>query len=67
VIKQGHKYEYAGREVIAIENISDGIVRVKPIEADPFGAWTGLGRDWLVLADDLKALPMKYFHGQVPA
>jgi hypothetical protein len=64
VIKQGHKYDYAGRTVLAMESKAEGVVRVRPIE--PTECYP-LGREWNVIAFDLKPLPMRYFHDQVPA
>ena len=56
--RQGHAYDYGGREVIALE--SGAAVRVAEIE----DGW--LGRPYNVCASWLTALPMRYFHGQVP-
>lgn len=57
--RQGHLYEYGGARVLALT--SGTSVRVAPIE----DGW--LGQRYDVRAAWLTPLPMRYFHGQVPA
>lgn len=59
--KQGHRYSHNGHDVLALE--SGRVVRVAKIE--PGSPW--LGRRYEAYAEWLEPLPMKYFHGQVPA
>lgn len=64
--KQGHTYAYSHclREVrvIALES-GAGTVRVREIdEREPLG----IGRAYIVRADWLRPVPLKYFGGRVP-
>jgi hypothetical protein len=64
MIKQGHKYEYFGAQVIAMENAKTGFVRVQLIEPD--GAESKLGKPSFANVVNLRPLAMRYFHGAVP-
>jgi hypothetical protein len=65
-VHQGHLYAH-GRctnevRVLAMES-GAGTVRVREIDpAEPLG----IGRAYVVRADWLRPLPMKYFGGQIP-
>ena len=61
-LRQGHKYDMGGVEVLAIEvaNVL-GAWRVREID----GEW--LGAAHLVFPEDIKPLPMAYFHGAIPS
>ena len=62
-IVQGHKYDHYGREVLALES-GTGAVQVAPIDyLQPYP----LGKAQTARAEHLIALPMRYFHGEVPA
>jgi len=65
MIRQGHKYNCWLGDVLALESAPAGeIVRVAVIDhSQPYP----LGRADLALAEELKPLPMRYFHDQVPA
>ena len=64
MIQQGHKYRLGFyRDVLALES-GEGVVKVA--ELDNTQPW-GLGRPEHVPAQFLSPLPMRYFHGQVPA
>jgi hypothetical protein len=61
--QQGHKYSWYGREVLALES-SGWRVKVALIDmTQPYP----LGAVQFVWSQDLKPLPMKYFHGELPA
>lgn len=58
-ITQGHVYDFYGAIVLALEGGE------RPLVAT-------IAKPWLidhrrVYAEDLRPLPMKYFHGEVPA
>ena len=59
--RQGHKYKYGAREVIAMQ--SGVVVEVRPID---FAEAYPLGWPITVKASWLTPLPMKYFGGSVP-
>lgn len=59
--RQGHKYSYRGVNVIALSSGSS--VRVAILS--PNSPW--LGVQFVAMARHLTPLPMKYFHGEVPA
>ena len=62
MIKQGHKYNYKGQDVIAMEN-GAGWVSVAPIHpAQPYQ----LGAPFLADTKRMQPVAMAYFHGQVP-
>jgi hypothetical protein len=56
--KQGHRYEYRGVDVLALE--SGEVVRVARID---LAAYWPLQEVSIVSAEELKPLPMQYFHG----
>lgn len=60
--QQGHAYEFRGRKVLALD-VSDRLPTVA--YAPPDALW--ISEPFHVNAEDLKPLPMAYFHGQVPA
>lgn len=60
--QQGHRYQLGNRQVLAMQ--SGHTVEVREINEDD--AWP-LGRREVVKASWMSALPMRYFHGQVPA
>ena len=60
-ITQGHKYAHKGVHVLAIHAGIGGSWFVRPIA----GEWLGSGQ--YAQAEDLHPMPMKYFHGQIPA
>ena len=60
--RQGHRYEHAGREVLALS--SGDFPRVAAINRAEL--WP-LGSAFVVNASSLKALPMAYFGGAIPA
>ena len=59
--KQGHRYQWNGTEVMAMENGAFPVVH----KITPGALWplTYIGR---VNAAVLKPLPMAYFHGETP-
>ena len=61
-IKQGHRYSYSGRDVLALD--SGHVARVAEIH--PNKPWP-LGQEHTVKASWLVPLPMVYFGGEVPA
>lgn len=65
-VKQGHRYRWHDRDVLAMTDESDNWVRVrelpKPGAADPW-----LGRRRYVPAAELTPQPMRYHGGEVPA
>ena len=66
-IKQGHRYQYQGGPVLALETelVSGQLVRVASIQE--YGTRpSSLGYVALVAPQDLQALPMRYFHNEVP-
>lgn len=58
--RQGHKYDYFGVPVLAME--SGERVKVREIQQDA----TWLGAEMIAHADWLKPMPMKYHGGEVP-
>jgi hypothetical protein len=62
IAQQGHLYRWRGVDVIALETGS--LVDVREIDPD---APLWIGRKEEAIADALTPLPMKYFHGQIPA
>lgn len=58
--QQGHRYQLHQKNVIALESGA----RVKVLFYDHKDIW--LGKISKVWASELKAMPMKYFHGQTP-
>ena len=62
--QQGHKYAHGTTQVLALQSAEVGMVRVADVdETQPYP----LGRAYCVQIADLKRLPMRYYHGQVPA
>ena len=59
MIKQGHKYDYHGQEVIALNRVLNDVWLVG-VKGDPWFI-----RKEFANAKDLHPLPMKYFKGQV--
>lgn len=64
MIQAGQKYTYEGEPVIAMEDATRGVVRVRRITASV--PVTGLERAIYVAAERLVAAPMKYYSNQVP-
>ena len=63
MITQGHKYNYNGWEVLAMQS-GEGLVKVAPIDqSQPYP----LGHVQFAQSEHLVAMPMNYFHGEVPA
>jgi hypothetical protein len=60
--QQGHRYRLHGREVLAL---SGGSEMVKVAHINTKDPWP-LGSPFKVLADRLRPLPMRYFHGETP-
>eukprot|EP01034_Spumella_vulgaris_P024990 gene24990-31392_t len=60
---QGHRYRWRGRDVLALQSGTKR-VRVAPIVG---GEGYPLGQPQTAPVRALRALPMAYFHGQVPA
>lgn len=61
-VTQGHRYAMGGYDVLALES-GAGAVRVSVIDHDlPYPLHAA---QW-VHASQLKALPLRYFHGEVP-
>lgn len=66
-VTQGHRYRISisNREVMAMESApAADVVRVREIKKGC--VWQQLGDAEIVPANKLTALPMRYFHGQVP-
>lgn len=66
MIQQGHKYDWHGQEVLAMEsapNIRGQLVKVCQIDRRQMYP---LNASISVMVDRLKPLPMVYFHGQTP-
>lgn len=62
MIRQGHRYNYEGHSVIAMESACRGLVPVRRIHpADPL-AWMGPRID--LPSEKLVPEPMKYFRGE---
>lgn len=61
-VQQGHRYDYGGRPVLALGSGHVAIVA----EIHEEKPWA-LGQEHTVKASWLTPLPMRYFHGQVPA
>jgi hypothetical protein len=59
---QGHRYRWRGRDVLALQSGTER-VRVAPIVG---GDGYPLGQPLTAPVRALRALPMVYFHGQVP-
>lgn len=59
-IRQGHLYQLLDMRVIAMESSDEDEARVAPIVDG------NLGPSFVTLSKNLTALPMRYFHGQVP-
>jgi hypothetical protein len=63
LIQQGHKFEYFGREVLALES-GDRTVMIAVIDhTRPYP----LGKPQMAEAARLVPLPMRYFHGALPS
>lgn len=61
IARQGHKYQFGDKQVIAME--SGVVVQVRPLDhTEPYP----LGSAMTVKASWLQPLPMKYFHGETP-
>jgi len=59
---QGHRYALGDREVLAMQ--SGHVVIVRPIDLEePYPLGPGI----TVKASWLQPLPMRYFHGEIPA
>lgn len=65
MIQQGHRYHDTdtGLDVLALD-ASDSLPRVAPVCPDKPG---GLGEPYTQAAWCLQPLPMRYFHGELPA
>lgn len=65
MVQQGHRYRCWLGDVLALESaVSGELVGVAHIdETQPYP----LGRPDTVEVDDLTPVPMRYFHGQIPA
>lgn len=60
--QQGHRYALGDREVLSMQ--SGHVIIVRPIcPEEPYP----LGEKITVKASWLKPMPMRYFHGEVPA
>ena len=59
-IQQGHRYRHGDKEVLALESGR----AAKVAEIEPGDLW--LGRKYGARSEWLQALPMRYFHGEVP-
>lgn len=57
---QGHLYSWRGCDVLAME--SGAFPKVSYIDPE----WEWCSAPFHVHSDELEALPMKYFHGEVP-
>ena len=63
-VRQGHAYEHKAAKVLALQSADRGMVQVAKVdESQPYP----LGRAHYVPIADLTRLPMRYYHGQVPA
>lgn len=62
LISQGHRYDYAGRQVLALGSGHVAVVA----EIHPEKPWP-LGQEHTVKASWLTPQPMVYFGGEVPA
>lgn len=62
-VSQGHKFDWFGREVLALES-GENTVKVAVIDhTQPYP----LGKAQVAEVGHLVPLPMRYFHGVVPA
>lgn len=65
MIRQGHRYGYRTREVLALESELVPGQQVCVAVIDVSRPWA-LGEPTLAAPAELQALPMRYFHGQTP-
>ena len=63
MIKQGHKYQYNDMQVLALENTANKDTLVSELE---YSMPYFLGKSFMADSSKLKALPMKYYHGEIP-
>jgi len=66
MIRQGQKYELAGRPMLAMENTDAPIARVREIIIEELSGTNTLGPEEIAVSAELKPMTMRYHGNQIP-